>query len=140
MRVAAEDARFGLPEASRGLLAAAGGAYRLPRLLPAAIAAEMLATGSQIDAPRALHFGLINQMVPKGNAVAAAIELAGRVTVAAPLAVREALALARQAHEATDADLYRASRQANKRLWATEDFKEGPRAFVEKRAPRWTGR
>ena len=140
MRVAAEDARFGLPEARRGLLAAAGGAYRLPAVLPRGIAIEMLATGEPIDAPRALHFGLINRMVAKGEAVASAVELAQRITLSAPLAVREAVALARQAGEHGDDELYRLSHRANKRLWATEDFAEGPRAFVEKREPRWTGR
>lgn len=140
MIVAADNASFGLPEARRGLLAAAGGAYRLPRILPRAIAIEMLATGEPIDAARAAALGLVNRVVPRGQAVAGAVDLAARIALSAPLAVREALALARVAGEATDAELHAASHQANKRLWVTEDFKEGPRAFVEKRAPRWTGR
>jgi enoyl-CoA hydratase len=138
--VAGETAKFGLPEAKRGLLAAAGGAYRLPRLLPRAIAMEMIATGASIDAPRAAQFGLINRLVPAGQAVAAARELAAAIATSAPLAVREGLALARATLDHDDAELARMTHEANKRLFATEDFREGPRAFIEKRPPRWTGR
>jgi enoyl-CoA hydratase len=138
--IASEAAKFGLPEAKRGLLAAAGGAYRLPRLLPRAIAMEMIATGAPIDAARATQFGLINRVVAPGQVIAAAREFAAEIATSAPLAVREGLALARNALDHDDATLARMTHEANKRLFATEDFKEGPRAFIEKRAPRWSGR
>jgi len=138
--VAGETATFGLPEARRGLLAAAGGAYRLPRRLPRAIAMEMIATGDMMSAQRAASFGLINHVAAAGGAVARARELAQAIAASAPLAVREGLALARETQDLTEDELARLSRQANKRIIASEDFQEGPRAFIEKRAPRWTGR
>jgi enoyl-CoA hydratase/carnithine racemase len=138
--IAGETAKFGLPEAKRGMLAAAGGAYRLPRLLPRAIAMEMIATGAAIDAAWAAQFGLINRLVPAGEAVAAARDFAAEIARSAPLAVREGLALARATFDHDDVALARMTHEANKRLFATEDFKEGPRAFIEKRLPRWSGR
>ena len=140
MAVAAETATFGLPEVKRSLVAAAGGVFRLPRALPRAIALEMIATGDAIPAARAAQFGLVNQVVPAAEVREAALALARRIVAAAPVAVRESLSIARRAGELDDAALWALSGAASARIRETEDFREGPRAFVEKRAPRWTGR
>ena len=138
--VASDDAAFGLPEVTRGLLPAAGGVYRLPRALPRAIAFELIAVGGRLEAARALSLGLVNRVAPKNATVDTAIELAASIAANAPLAVREALAIARQAHDLDDPALSRLSLDAQARLELTADFREGPRAFIEKRAPRWCGK
>lgn len=138
--VAAEDGAFGLPEVSRGLTAAAGGLYRLPRALPRQLALEMIITADPIDAPRAHRHGLVNRLVPAGQVVAEALALARRITRNAPVAVRESLRIARQAGDLDEAQLRALSRSSRERIEATEDYLEGPRAFVEKREPRWSGR
>jgi enoyl-CoA hydratase/carnithine racemase len=140
MIIAADDAVFGLPEVTRGLIAAAGGVYRLPRRLPRALALELIATGQRIDVHRAAAHGLVNRVVPKSETVTAAIALASTIAANAPIAVRESLIIARQAYDLNDATLYRLSAESQARIMLTEDFREGPRAFIEKRTPRWTGR
>ena len=140
LAVVAETGNFGLPEVKRSLVAGAGGIFRLPRVIPRAIALEMIATGDPIPAARALHFGLVNVVVPASEVVASALALGRRVTVNAPIAVRESLGVARQAYDMAEAALWKISMAAGNRVWGTEDFKEGPRAFVEKRPPRWAGR
>lgn len=138
--VAADHAVFGLPEVQRGLIAGAGGLYRLPRALPRQLALELIATGDPLDAQRAHRHGLVNRLVPKDNVQDAALELAARIARNAPLAVRESLAIARRAHELDDEALRQLSARGLAAVAATEDFKEGPRAFIEKRAPNWAGR
>lgn len=140
MIVASEDATFGLPEVKRGLAAIAGGLFRLPRALPQALAFELITTGDPLDARRAAEFGLVNKLVPKAEVRAEALALAQRIAVNAPVAVRESLGLARRAFDLAEGELETESRAVMKRISVTEDYKEGPRAFVEKRAPRWTGR
>lgn len=140
MIVASEDAAFGLPEVTRGLIAAAGGLFRLPRALPRAVALELIATGGRLPAARALAFGLVNRVVPKARTVPEAIVLAEAIGANAPVAVRESLAVARRAHDLDDDTLAQLSEQAQARVMLTEDFREGPLAFIEKRAPRWLGR
>lgn len=139
--VAVPNARFGLPEVKRGLIASAGGLYRLPRALPPAVAREMILTGEPIGAERAHALGMVNVMAADGPGLLdAALALAARITVNAPVAVRESLAVARRALDATDAELREASEQGQARNMKSDDYQEGPRAFIEKRAPNWTGR
>jgi enoyl-CoA hydratase len=140
MIVASDDAAFGLPEVTRGMIAAAGGLYRLPRALPRAIALELIATGERLTAQRAAALGLINRVVPKERTLPTALELAGTIAGNAPLAVRESLVIARQTLDLDDVTLGQVSAEAQARLMLSEDFREGPRAFVEKRPPRWVGR
>lgn len=138
--VASEGAVFGLPEVKRGLIAGAGGLYRLPRSVPRAVAMEMIATGEPIGGERALALGLVNRLVPGDRLHAEAAALARTITANAPVAVRESLAIARKAQEGSAADLLRESNSALDRIRAGEDIREGARAFLEKRQPRWTKR
>ncbi len=140
MAVASERAAFGLPEVMRGLVALAGGIYRLPRAIPRNIAMELIATGGRLDAKRAGEFGLVNRVVPHEKLLEEAKALAATICANAPVAVRESLAVARQAYDLNDAELRRLSEEAGARNAQTEDYREGPLAFVEKRAPRWKGR
>ena len=140
MIVASDMARFGLPEVKRGLMAGAGGVHRLANALPRNIANEVLATGDTFDAALAHRVGLVNRLVPSGEALGAARQLAEAIAVNAPLAVQHTLATARESQGQPDGAgrSFAASRVAV--LRRTEDFREGPRAFVEKREPVWTGR
>ncbi len=140
MIVASEKSKFGLPEVTRGIIAAAGGMFRLPRVMPKAIAMEYLATGKHIPVEQALQFGMINRLVPNGEHLAGAIELATSIIENAPIAVRESLTIARQAFDLADAELIQLTKEANLRIHHTADAKEGPLAFVEKRKPNWTGK
>jgi len=139
MIVAADNGAFALPEVKRGLIAAAGGLFRLPRAIPRHVALELIATGDRLSARRAYEFGLVNRLVPAADVRDAAVKLAGEVAANAPIAVRESLAVARQALELEDESLRGLSQKAWHAIAQSEDFKEGPRAFIEKRAPRWTG-
>jgi enoyl-CoA hydratase/carnithine racemase len=138
MIVASEDARFSLPEVRRGLIASSGGVYRLPRALPRHIALELIATGAFLSAQRGFDLGLLNCLAKAGEAVADAVALASRICANAPIAVRESLLVARSAFDQTDSELFRLGNDAQARVLASEDFMEGPRAFLEKRTPLWT--
>jgi enoyl-CoA hydratase/carnithine racemase len=138
--VVGEGASFGLPEVTRGLVAAAGGLYRLPRALPRAIALELILTGGRLEAARAHALGLVNRLVASGSARDEAVALAAVIAGNAPLAVRESLAVARLVPDSDEAALRAASAAARARVQASEDYREGPRAFVEKRPPHWSGR
>ncbi len=140
MVVASTGARFGVPEVKRSLVAAGGALFRLPQKLPANIAAELLLTGDPISAERAYQFGLVNVLCEPGEALDRALELAERIAVNAPLAVRESLAVMTSTRDASDEEAFAESNRAMARLAATEDFGEGPLAFIEKRDPVWKGR
>jgi len=139
MVVASHDARFGLPEVQRGLVAGAGGLIRLPQRLPRAIALELITTGDPIDAERAHTLGLVNHLVA-GDAIAvvdAAVGLAARIAANSPIAVRESLRLARAASGITDDDAWALNAEIGRAVHASPDVTEGPRAFLEKRPPNW---
>ena len=140
MVVAGTNAEFGLPEVARGLIAAAGGLYRLPRLLPRNIATEMALTAKSIGAERAAALGLVNRLVPTAQVVSEAVALARSITANAPVAIQESLNVIRRAQDLDEPALRELTAQCRNRVAATEDYKEGPRAFVEKRPPRWQGR
>jgi enoyl-CoA hydratase len=138
--VASEISRFGIPEVKRSLVAAAGGLFRLPRAIPRNIAMEAALTGDPISAERAHHFGLVNELVPAGQALPAAIALAERICANAPLAVRATREVVLKAYSESDDELWKMSGTAMGKLAQTEDFWEGPKAFIEKRAPVWKGK
>jgi enoyl-CoA hydratase/carnithine racemase len=138
--VAAEHSVFGTPEVKRGLFAGAGGSFRLPRSIPKVRALEILLTGDPVDARTALGLGLVNCVVPAEGLMATARELAQRICVNAPLAVRETLALAQGSFDLSEQELWSRSTEAWRRITATEDAQEGPLAFTEKRSPQWKAR
>jgi enoyl-CoA hydratase len=138
LRVAAEHATFGLGEVRWGIIPAGGSHIRLPRQIPWAVAMELLLTGETIDAQRALGIGLVNRVVPRGETVDAALELAQKITRNGPLAVRTAKEIAVRSLGQEAGFILEKSLAA--RVFASEDAKEGPRAFAEKRPPRFKGR
>ncbi len=140
LALACSDAVFGLPEVKRGLSAAAGGIFRLPRVLPRGLALELIATGDPITAAHAQRLGLVNQVVPADALLPEAVALAQRVAANAPLAVQWSLEVARRAHDVGEDELRRHAREVVARILQTADAQEGPRAFAEKRAARWQGR
>jgi enoyl-CoA hydratase len=140
MIVASREARFGVPEVKRSLAAAAGALFRLPRVLPRNVANWMVATGEPISAERCEHYGMVNVVCEPGQAVDEAVLLAKTICQNAPLAVRESMAVMRETAMADDATAFARSNEAMMKLAATEDFWEGPKAFIEKRPPVWKGK
>lgn len=140
MVVCAEEASFGLPEVKRSLVAAAGGLFRLPRAVGMATAMELILTGDTIPASRAYELGMVNRLVPAAKVMDEALALAGRIVENAPLAVRASRNVAARAFLDDDATLWKASADGLAGVLRSEDGKEGPRAFVEKRKPVWKGR
>jgi enoyl-CoA hydratase len=140
MVVASREARFGIPEVKRNLVAAAGGLFRLPKVLPLPIAMELALTGDGFDAVLAERHGLVNQLTEPGGALDGALALAERVAANAPLAVRETRKLMLRADELSVDEGIRESGRALIGLTTTEDFTEGLTAFIEKREPQWKGR
>jgi enoyl-CoA hydratase len=138
--VASSEAKFGVPEVKRSLVAAAGALFRLPRALPRNIALEMLMTGDPITAERAAHFGLVNEIVEPGQALSGALALADRIAANAPLAVRESRTIALESLEQDENFGFKRSEEGMMTLAQTEDFWEGPKAFIEKRDPIWQGK
>jgi enoyl-CoA hydratase/carnithine racemase len=134
--VSVESAKFGIPEVKRGLFAAGGG-VRLPARIPLAVAMEMGLTGDPIDAARAKELGLINQVAPAAELRDAALALAARITVNGPLAVQATKQL--MLDEIGDGNPQLMG-ELQRKVFTSEDAKEGPRAFAEKRAPEWKGR
>ncbi|RFO98137.1 crotonobetainyl-CoA hydratase [Rhodoferax lacus] len=142
--VAADHAEFALPEVKLGMVADSGGLQRLPKRLPRAIATELLMTGRRMSAQEAERWGLVNRVVPAEQLMATAQELATQLVQAAPLALAAVKEVLRgtEAHSVQQA--YTSMRSGSfchySAMLASEDAKEGPRAFGEKRAPRWSGK
>jgi len=137
IRVASENARMGTPEVGLGIIPGTGGTQRLPRLLGKGAAMELLLTGEAIDAHEAYRIGLVNKVVPEGQAVAAAEEIANKIIKNGPLAVM----LAKDAVEVgEELPLDAAVEYGHKNILlcqSSEDAKEGLTAFLEKRSPQW---
>eukprot|EP00421_Protoceratium_reticulatum_P016878 CAMPEP_0168384810 /NCGR_PEP_ID=MMETSP0228-20121227/14603_1 /TAXON_ID=133427 /ORGANISM="Protoceratium reticulatum, Strain CCCM 535 (=CCMP 1889)" /LENGTH=263 /DNA_ID=CAMNT_0008397989 /DNA_START=137 /DNA_END=928 /DNA_ORIENTATION=+ len=143
--VASKKAVFGVPEVKRSLIPAAGGLFRLPKKLPHAVAMELILTGDPMTCERAYQVGLVNQICEgqgREAVMKAALALAERVSVNAPLAVREAKACVDEFTTGglSDEDALNRSARGMGMLMMTPDFMEGPKAFIEKRAPRWSGK
>jgi enoyl-CoA hydratase len=135
--VAADAAKFGIPEAKRGLMAAAGGLIRLPKRVPLAIALELAMTGDPIDADRALNLGLVNRVVPANQVVAEAIAIAERIGENSPIAVRMSRQLVIEAAEMSEQDGWKRTLELMMPVFESGDAIEGATAFAEKRAPVW---
>ncbi len=137
--VAAKGVKLGIPEAGVGLFAAAGGLLRLPGRVGYSKAMEMAITAEPITAEEGLEYGLIARLTEKGEAVATALELAERVARNAPLAVAASKQLIRATQGITEADFWELQAPMQRDVFGSDDAKEGPRAFAEKRPPEWTG-
>jgi crotonobetainyl-CoA hydratase len=135
--VAADTARFGIPEVKRGLMAAAGGLIRLPKRVPLAIALELAMTGDPIDATRALQLGLVNAVVPADRVVPEAIALAERIGENSPIAVRNSRQLVREAAELSEEQGWVRTLELMMPVFESGDSIEGATAFAEKRPPVW---
>jgi enoyl-CoA hydratase len=138
--VAAETAVFGLPEVCRGLVAGSGGLVRLPARIPRAIALQFALTGERMDAQTALHWGLANELAPEGEALDAALGLAARIERNAPQAVAMSKRIVNESPGWPQAEIWARQTPLVDAVLATDDAREGARAFAEKREPRWTGR
>jgi enoyl-CoA hydratase len=140
MVVASESAKFGQPEITIGVIPGAGGTQRLPRALGKAIAMEMVLNNRTLSAAEALGFGLINRVVPIEAYLDEALKLAAEVASRAPAAIRSAKKMVNQAYERFLGESLAEEKKEFYNLFATEDQKEGMRAFAEKRKPNWTGK
>jgi enoyl-CoA hydratase len=138
--VAGRDARFGLPEVKRGLIAGEGGVIRLPRRIPYHIALKVLLTGEPISAIDAHQYGLVSELAAPATALAAAQELAQRIAGNAPLALAKVKQLLRETQGLNDSEAFKRQDDDATSLLNTEDAHEGALAFAEKRAPVWRGR
>lgn len=138
--VAAEGARFGLPEVNRGLVAAAGGLLRLPRRVPQAQAMELALLGDMISADRAFTLGLVNRLVPEGTALEAARELANRIAANGPLAVAASKRIMAESADWAADEAFERQAHLVRPVSQSRDAREGATAFAEKRPPVWEGR
>jgi enoyl-CoA hydratase/carnithine racemase len=140
MIVASTTSSFGLPEVKRGLVAGGGGLFRLVRALPRAKAIELVVTGERMSAADAFRYGFINRLAEPEETLNEARQLAEKIVANAPIAVRMSLSIARKSHDLRHQELFKMSYDAQWQIAETEDFIEGPKAFLEKRAPVWSGR
>jgi enoyl-CoA hydratase len=140
IRVAAEDAVFGVTEARRGLFPLGGSSVRLRRQIPYTLAAEILLTGRQVSAREALAFGLVGRVVPSGRALAEAREIARQICENGPLSIRALMRMLREVDESySEADALVKELEIGGPVFASQDAREGPKAFAEKRKPIFTG-
>ncbi len=140
IRVAGESARFGVSEVKWGLYPLGGSAVRLPRQIPYTVAADLLLTGRHIKAPEAKELGLIGYVVPDGTALEKAHEIASLIAANGPLAVQAVLRTIRDSEGLHENDTWKADAEVGAAVFASADAKEGPKAFMEKRPPRFEGR
>jgi len=140
IRVAGENAKFGVTEVQRGLFPMAGSAVRLRRQIPYAIAAEMLLAGEDLPARRAYELGLVNHVVPDGQALAKAKEIAQRIATNGPLAVKGILATLRETEAMPEDAAFAIEQKYGMQVMVSADAAEGPRAFLEKRKPVFMGK
>ncbi|MBX5485790.1 crotonase/enoyl-CoA hydratase family protein [Mycolicibacterium hassiacum] len=137
--VASRESAFGIPEVKRGLVAGGGGLLRLPQRIPYAVAMELALTGDSISAERALELGLVNKLAEPGKALDAAIELAEKITANGPLAVAATKRIIVESRDWSSAEMWKKQAEIFLPVFASNDAKEGAKAFAEKRAPQWTG-
>ena len=140
IRVAGASARFGVSEARWGLFPLGGSAVRLPRQIPYTVAADLLLTGRHITAAEALSIGLIGHVVPDGQALTKALEIAETIAANGPVAVRAILRVIRETEGMAENEAFTLEAKVGMAVFASEDAKEGPRAFAEKRQPRFRDR
>ena len=140
IRIAAEDAQLGQPEINIGFMPGAGGTVRLHRFIPRAIAAEMLLTGSRLNAQEALHYGLVSRVVPLDQLMPTAKEIANTICTRAPLGVRSSKESMIKGYDMVLEEALKLERKLNTQLRTTEDYMEGARAFAEKRPPQYKGK
>src|SRR3954469_18949967 len=140
IRVAGESARFGVSEPRWGLFPLGGSAVRLVRQIPYTVAADLLLTGRHVKAPEALELGLIGHVVPDGQALDKALELAELIAANGPLAVQAILRTIRETEGLPENEAFRLEAKLGAAVFTSADAKEGPRAFTEKRPPRFQGR
>ena len=138
--IAADDAKFGIPEVKRGLAAAAGGLLKLPRQIPSRVAMELALTGDFISAQRAYELGLVNHVVPAGTALDAAKELAAKIAANGPLAVAASKAVMMGQSDWSQDEMFGKQNDLVNPVFVSEDAIEGATAFAEKRAPQWKGK
>ena len=137
--VAARNAKFGLPEVKRGLVAGAGGLLRLPKRLPYHIAMECILTGDMLSAERAHAHGLVNRLTEPGQALDAALELAQAVAANAPLSLIASKRVVRESADWPQAEMFQRQAVITAPVFASQDAREGAAAFAEKRKPAWKG-
>ena len=140
IRITAEHATFGLPEPKRAIIPGATGTQRIPRAVPLAFAMELLLTGERYDAKTALQFGLVSRVVPASELMKTADEVAGKILECGPLAVQYIKQAAYQGLSMTFEDGVRLEAQLAGKIFATQDAREGPLAFAQKRKPEYKGK
>ncbi|MDX6643769.1 MAG: enoyl-CoA hydratase [Solirubrobacteraceae bacterium] len=138
--VAARDARFGLPEVKRSLVAVAGGLIRLPKRIPYHLAMELALTGEFMDAERASQVGIVSRVVEPGAALDAALELAAELARNGPLALTASKQIVSQAQDWSEEEAWTRQGEIAGPVFVSEDAREGATAFAEKRDPVWKGR
>jgi enoyl-CoA hydratase len=138
--VAARDARFGIPEVKRGLVAAAGALLRLPRRIPYHLAMELALTGEPIGAERAQAIGIVSRLTEPGNSLAGAREIANQIARNGPLAIDASKRIVAAAADWPEAEAWARQAEITGPVFASEDAREGATAFAEKREPVWRGR